>query len=88
MQTSDIETLIALRLTIYSLLIDINRKIEELQNESTEQFVQIKICRLKDVFFVRKQKISQLCIRHYSYILPIKNLLIKTHPARHKRSLL
>ena len=31
MQTSDIETLIALRLTIYSLLIDINRKIEELQ---------------------------------------------------------
>ena len=38
MQTSDIETLIALRLTIYSLLIDINRKIEELNTYEDDNF--------------------------------------------------
>ena len=38
MQTSDIETLIALRLTIYSLLIDINRKIEELNTFEDDNF--------------------------------------------------
>ena len=38
MQTSDIETLIALRLTIYSLLIDINRKIEELNTCEDDNF--------------------------------------------------
>ena len=38
MQTSDIETLKALRLTIYILLNDINRKIEELNTYEDDNF--------------------------------------------------